>query len=88
MIPGPLIRVKTGTIISATVRNALIDSTISVHGLLTRPAAGDDSLILRPGEVRIVTFAAGQPGTYFYWAVLGKHNSKKTTNGSSSPGRS
>ncbi len=77
MIPGPLIRVRTGTIISATVRNALIDSTISVHGLLTRPAAGDDSLILRPGEVRIVTFAAGQPGTYFYWAVLGKHNFDK-----------
>ena len=77
MIPGPLIRVRTGTIIRATVRNALIDSTISVHGLLTRPAAGDDSLILRPGEVRSVTFAAGQPGTYFYWAVQGKHNFDK-----------
>jgi FtsP/CotA-like multicopper oxidase with cupredoxin domain len=76
-IPGPLIRVKTGTIISATVRNALTDSTISVHGLLTRPAASDDSLILHPGEVRSVTFAAGQPGTYFYWAVLGKHNFDK-----------
>jgi len=76
-IPGPLIRVKTGTIISATVRNALTDSTISVHGLLTRPAASNDSLILRPGEVRSVTFAAGQPGTYFYWAVLGKHNPQK-----------
>jgi FtsP/CotA-like multicopper oxidase with cupredoxin domain len=76
-IPGPLIRVKTGTIIRATVRNALPDSTISVHGLLTRPAASDDGLILRPGEVRSVTFAAGQPGTYFYWAVLGKHNPKK-----------
>jgi len=76
-IPGPLIRVKTGTIISATVRNALTDSTISVHGLLTRPAASDDSLILHPGEVRSVTFAAGQPGTYFYRAVLGKHNPEK-----------
>jgi FtsP/CotA-like multicopper oxidase with cupredoxin domain len=70
-IPGPLIRVKTGTIISATVRNSLPDSTISVHGLLTRPAATDDSLILRPGEVRTVRFAAGQPGTYFYWAIQG-----------------
>jgi len=77
MIPGPLIRVKAGTIINATVRNSLTDSTISVHGLLTRPAGRDDSLILRPGEVRGVTFAAGQPGTYFYWAVLGKHNFDK-----------
>jgi FtsP/CotA-like multicopper oxidase with cupredoxin domain len=76
-IPGPLIRVKTGTIISATVRNALTDSTISVHGLLTRPAASDDSLILHPGEVRSVTFAAGQPGTYFYRAVLGQAQSGK-----------
>ncbi|HEY7028136.1 MAG TPA: multicopper oxidase domain-containing protein [Gemmatimonadales bacterium] len=76
-IPGPLIRVKTGTVISATVRNSLPDSTISVHGLLTRPAAADDSLILRPGEVRTVRFAAGQPGTYFYWAILGKHDPDK-----------
>ena len=59
------------------MRNALTDSTISVHGLLTRPAASDDSLILHPGEVRSVTFAAGQPGTYFYRAVLGKHNPEK-----------
>jgi FtsP/CotA-like multicopper oxidase with cupredoxin domain len=77
MIPGPLIRVKTGTIIRASVRNGLPDSAVSVHGLLARPAASDDSLILRPGEVRSVTFAAGQPGTYFYWAVLGKHNFDK-----------
>ncbi|HEU5153105.1 MAG TPA: multicopper oxidase domain-containing protein, partial [Gemmatimonadales bacterium] len=76
-IPGPLIRVKTGTIINVTVRNALPDSTISVHGLLTRPVATDDSLVLRPGEVRTVRFTAGQPGTYFYWAVPGRHNPAK-----------
>jgi FtsP/CotA-like multicopper oxidase with cupredoxin domain len=76
-IPGPLIRVRSGTIITASIRNALPDSTISVHGLLTRPAATDDSVILRPREVRTVRFAAGLPGTYFYWAVLGKHNPDK-----------
>jgi FtsP/CotA-like multicopper oxidase with cupredoxin domain len=72
-IPGPLIRVKTGTTIVATVRNALVDSTISVHGLLGHPAALDDSLILRPGESREVHFEAGAAGTYLYRAVLGKH---------------
>jgi FtsP/CotA-like multicopper oxidase with cupredoxin domain len=73
-IPGPLIRVPSGTAIAASVRNALSDSTISVHGLLTRPAAADDTLLLRPGEEATVRFAAGDPGTYFYWAILGKHN--------------
>jgi len=73
-IPGPLIRVPTGTVIVAAVRNRLTDSTIAVHGLLTRPAERDDSLVLRPGESTTVTFAAGEPGTYFYMAVSGKHS--------------
>ena len=73
-VPGPLIRVRTGTAIVATVHNALTDSTISIHGLLARPAAADDSILLRPGESRTVRFAAGAPGTYLYGAVLGKHS--------------
>lgn len=73
-IPGPLIRVREGTVIVATVRNALTDSTIAVHGLVTRPATSDDSLVLRPGEVRTVAFAAGSPGTYFYYAFVGRHS--------------
>ncbi|MEO8140067.1 MAG: multicopper oxidase domain-containing protein [Gemmatimonadota bacterium] len=76
-IPGPLIRVPTGTLIVATVTNALPDSTISVHGLLTHPGAWGDSLILHPGETREVRFAAGTPGTYLYLAVLGKHSPDK-----------
>ena len=71
-VPGPLIRVRTGTTIVATVRNGLTDSTISIHGLLARPAAADDSILLHPGESRTVRFAAGPPGTYLYAAVLGK----------------
>ena len=73
-IPGPLIRVPTGTVVVASVQNRLTDSTIAVHGLLTRPAGRDDSLVLPPGESATVTFAAGEPGTYFYMAVLGKHS--------------
>lgn len=72
-IPGPLIRVPTGTTIIATVTNALADSTIAVHGLINHPGSGQDSLVLRPGESTEVRFLAGVPGTYLYRAVLGKH---------------
>jgi FtsP/CotA-like multicopper oxidase with cupredoxin domain len=70
-IPAPLIRVPAGTVVIASVRNALDDSTISVHGLVTHPSARDDSLTLRPGASATVTFAAGEAGTYAYWAALG-----------------
>jgi FtsP/CotA-like multicopper oxidase with cupredoxin domain len=73
-IPAPLIRVPTGTIIKASIANLLTDSTIAVHGLLTHAAVRDDSLVLHPGESKEVTFAAGEPGTYLYYAVLGKHS--------------
>jgi FtsP/CotA-like multicopper oxidase with cupredoxin domain len=73
-VPGPLIRVRTGTTIVATVRNTLTDSTISLHGLQTRPALTDDSIVLRPGESRTVRFAAGTPGTYLYVAMIGKRD--------------
>jgi FtsP/CotA-like multicopper oxidase with cupredoxin domain len=79
-IPGPLIRVPTGTTIVARVKNALPDSTISIHGLMTRPVAGWDSLVLRPGESRTVRFPAGDPGTYLYRAVLGKHSINRIIN--------
>jgi FtsP/CotA-like multicopper oxidase with cupredoxin domain len=70
-IPAPLIRVPTGTTIVASVQNLLADSTIAVHGLLSHPAAHDDSVLLHPGESKTITFAAGEPGTYAYWAALG-----------------
>ncbi len=74
-VPGPLIRVPTGTVVHATVTNMLTDSSITVHGLFTRPApaAGADSLVLEPGASRELRFAAGEPGTYFYMATLGHH---------------
>jgi FtsP/CotA-like multicopper oxidase with cupredoxin domain len=72
-IPGPLIRVHTGTTIIATLTNALTDSTISVRGLVTHPATSDDSIVIHPGASREVRFAAGTPGTYFYFAIIGKH---------------
>ena len=71
-VPAPLIRVKTGTTIKASIRNATTDSTLWVHGLLSRPVEGrPDSLGVAPGETKTVTFAAGAPGTYVYGANLG-----------------
>jgi FtsP/CotA-like multicopper oxidase with cupredoxin domain len=70
-IPGPLVRVRTGTTIAVTVRNALPDSTVWVLGLFTRPAAALDSVSVKPGETVTVRFAAGAPGTYLYGARAG-----------------
>jgi FtsP/CotA-like multicopper oxidase with cupredoxin domain len=72
-IPGPLIRVPAGIVITATVRNGLADSTLRVYGLATRPAA-HDSLVIPPGQSRSMTFAAGVPGSYLYWASLGAND--------------
>ncbi len=68
-IPGPLIRVREGAVIVATVRNGLADSTLIVHGLVAHPAARDDTVQVRPGASRDVIFRAGASGTYAYWAT-------------------
>ncbi|HUP02273.1 MAG TPA: multicopper oxidase domain-containing protein [Gemmatimonadota bacterium] len=67
--PGPLLRVPAGTEIRATIRNAIPDSTLIVHGLHTRPGGPADSLHIAPGATRSVRFVAGEPGTYFYWGT-------------------
>ena len=77
-IPGPLIRARTGTIVEATIRNALPDSTITIHGFQTRPASSDDGVRLAPGEMRTFRFPAGAPGTYLYRAIVGRFNPDST----------
>ena len=69
-IPGPMIRVREGTTIVATVRNDLTDSTIWVRGLVNHPAA-EDSTPIAPGASRTFSFLAGKPGTYVYSAKPG-----------------
>jgi FtsP/CotA-like multicopper oxidase with cupredoxin domain len=73
-IPAPLIRVRAGTHIVATVRNALPDSTVEVRGLHSRPAAAWGTMRLLPGERHTIRFTAGTPGTYGYGALVGKVN--------------
>lgn len=71
MIPGPLIRVPAGTVIDVTIRNELADSTLSVQGLVTRPATFGDSVMIEPGASHRFVFEAGEAGTYAYVARQG-----------------
>ena len=68
--PGPLMRVPEGTEIRGSVRNTL-STRIVVHGLYTRgvpPGPNGDTMHVAAGAMREFRFAAGQAGTYFYWA--------------------
>jgi FtsP/CotA-like multicopper oxidase with cupredoxin domain len=67
LLPGPMIRVRTGTALRLTIRNTLPDSTLVVHGLLARPGTAGDTIQVPAGVERIVSFVADVPGTYFYW---------------------
>jgi FtsP/CotA-like multicopper oxidase with cupredoxin domain len=68
-IPGPLIRVPEGTLIQASIRNTLRDSTLVLYGLETRPGSAADTIQVPPQKTRTVRFTAGAPGTYFYWGT-------------------
>ena len=67
--PGPLIRIPSGTTIRVALRNMLSDSTLVVYGLMTRPGSAMDTVQVRPGATRELSFTAGTPGTYFYWGT-------------------
>jgi FtsP/CotA-like multicopper oxidase with cupredoxin domain len=66
-VPAPLIRVTEGTRIRAIVRNTL-DEPLFLHGLYSRPGKPSAVEAVQPGETREITFVAGAPGTYYYWA--------------------
>lgn len=70
-VPGPLIRVPTGTTIVATIRNMLPDSAAWVRGMATRPGPMDSTAI-KPGDTHTFSFAAGEAGTYMYTVQPGK----------------
>jgi FtsP/CotA-like multicopper oxidase with cupredoxin domain len=66
-IPGPMLRMPEGTTVHATVTNKL-KMTATVFGLNTRPCAATAGVEIPAGESHEFTFAAGAPGTYYYWA--------------------
>ncbi len=66
-MPGPLIRVSQGTELNVTLRN-LLPTAVEVHGLHPHPGDAGSAVQLAPGESKQLRFAAGDPGTYMYWA--------------------
>ncbi|HJQ27563.1 MAG TPA: multicopper oxidase domain-containing protein [Blastocatellia bacterium] len=70
-IPGPLLRVPTGTEIHATIRNAIPGSTLVVHGFHSRPGDAKDIFEVPAGQTRDVRFKAGAAGTYYYYGTTG-----------------
>lgn len=67
VMPGPLLRVPQGTELHVSVHNRL-PVTVFVHGLATHPGDGKSILQVGPDETKEARFAAGEPGTYLYWA--------------------
>ena len=67
-IPGPLIRVLTGTTIHASVHNTLAVAVV-MHGMHSRPGKTDDVIDIPAGETWHASFSAGEPGAYYYWAT-------------------
>jgi FtsP/CotA-like multicopper oxidase with cupredoxin domain len=66
-IPSPMIRVPAGTEIRLSLRNKDGDGSLIMHGLYDRPAPGDTTITLAPGETREIRFRLSTPGTYYYW---------------------
>ena len=69
--PGPLIRVSQGTEITVSLHNFLPKPAF-VHGLHQHPGKPDDVVEVKPGETKPVSFRAGEPGSYSYWASTSK----------------
>lgn len=65
MIPGPLLRGEPTTVFRITIHNPHPDSTLLATGFGSRPGGGDTIRVAPRGDTT-VTFAAGEPGTYFY----------------------
>lgn len=69
-IPGPMIRVRQGTVIHLHLQN-LVSPTVVIHGMHSRPGKENDTLEVPAGTARDVTFTAGEPGAYYYWGTAG-----------------
>ncbi|MEO6445103.1 MAG: multicopper oxidase domain-containing protein [Gemmatimonadaceae bacterium] len=70
-IPGPRIRVRAGTVVRVSRRNALDTPNLTVHGFTAPGAAssGMDTVQIAPGVTRQLQFVATVPGTYYYWGT-------------------
>ena len=67
-VPAPLIRVREGTEIAASIRNDL-DVALKVHGLCAHDGSPCPAVDIPAASSRDVRFATGRAGTYHYWAT-------------------
>jgi len=67
-VPGPLIRVPSGTDIRVTITNRLA-MPLRIRGLIEHPGDAGAVTEVAPGAARELTFDAGDAGTYLYWAT-------------------
>jgi manganese oxidase len=65
-VPGPMIRVSSGTDVRVTVRNAL-PKPLRLRGLQERISGALDSVVIAPGATTELRFRADVPGSYYYW---------------------
>lgn len=68
-IPGPLLRVRTGTEVHATIHNSLHLQTVVLHGFGAHDGQAAPVVSIPPNSSREIDFRAGQPGNYLYWAT-------------------
>ena len=66
-IPGPLLHVRAGAYVVASVRNTL-RKAIWIRGLHDRTTGTLDSTEIAPDSVRLFRFRATAPGAWYYWA--------------------
>ena len=62
--PGPAIRVTVGTVVRASIHNALV-KPLTVYGF-AKARGTKDSLVIAPGATQEASFTASAPGTYYY----------------------
>jgi FtsP/CotA-like multicopper oxidase with cupredoxin domain len=67
-VPAPLLRVREGTEVVASVRNDL-PHPLRIHGLCERGGAACRPIEVAPAQTEEIRFKSGVPGTYNYWAT-------------------
>jgi len=71
-VPGPFFRIREGDIIKVTIKNS--DSSLHNHNVdfhaATGPGGGGAVSIVAPGETKVFTFKAMNPGLFVYHCAV------------------